>query len=103
MGPRRKRSPPADPRAWLRRARSNLLRSKGPKQHGVVWEDHCFDAQQAAEKALKAVLVSRQIAPSRTHDLGQLLDALRAAGIRPPTEVAAANRLTIYAVVYRYP
>ncbi len=103
MGRLRKRSPPADPQAWLRRARSNLLRAKGPKLHGVFWEDYCFDAQQAAEKALKAVLVPHRTPPQRTHDLDQLLDALRAEGVRPPPKVGEASKLTVYAVVHRYP
>ena len=52
----RKRLPPDDPREWLNRARSNLLRAREVVQ-GVYLEDLCFDAQQAAEKAIKAVFV----------------------------------------------
>jgi len=40
------------PVEWLRRAKSNLIRAKQPKPGGVFWEDLCFDAQQAVEKAL---------------------------------------------------
>ncbi|MFQ5880960.1 MAG: HEPN domain-containing protein [Candidatus Methylomirabilales bacterium] len=40
---------PEDPREWLNRARSNLVRAK-TKRKGVYLEDLCFDAQQAAEK-----------------------------------------------------
>ncbi|MGB9825381.1 MAG: HEPN domain-containing protein [Desulfofundulus sp.] len=47
-----------DSRLWLRRARSNLERARlGRVSEGILYEDLCFDAQQAAEKALKAVLV----------------------------------------------
>lgn len=44
---------PGDPREWLRRARSNLARaSQGQVTPDGLLEDACFDAQQAAEKAL---------------------------------------------------
>ena len=49
------RFPPDDPREWLNRARSNLVRAKN-QIPGAYLEDLCFDAQQAAEKAIKAVM-----------------------------------------------
>lgn len=61
-----------DPRAWLNRARSNLFHAKS-RSPGVYLEDLCFDAQQAAEKALKAVLVQRGIRFPYVHDLAALL------------------------------
>ena len=45
------RLPPDDPREWLNRARSNVLRAQ-TRLPGVYLEDLCFDAQQAAEKAI---------------------------------------------------
>ena len=57
------------PQAWLRRAKSNLARAKQPKPAEAIWEDLCFDAQQAAEKALKAVLVSSGIDFPKSHDI----------------------------------
>ena len=45
-------------------------------------EDLCFDAQQAAEKAIKAILIYRGIAFPYVHDLGTLL-GLVAAGPEP--------------------
>jgi HEPN domain-containing protein len=48
------RFPPDDPREWLNRARSNLSRAQS-RIPGVYLEDLCFDAQQAAEKAIKAL------------------------------------------------
>ncbi len=47
------------PQEWLRRAKSNLARAKQPKPDEAIWEDLCFDAQQAAERAVKAVLRHR--------------------------------------------
>jgi len=46
---------PTDPRVWLARAHSNLKLATLGYQQGVFLEDLCFEAQQAAEKALKAV------------------------------------------------
>ena len=51
--------------------------SRGAALTGVVpdvlFEDLCFDAQQAAEKALKAVLISGGRRFPKTHDLTELL------------------------------
>lgn len=55
-----KRLDPADPREWLNRARSSLRNSRS-REEGVYLEELCFDAQQAAENAVRAVLVSRRI------------------------------------------
>jgi hypothetical protein len=42
----------------LNRARSNLIRAKADMRIPEVYlEDLCFDAQQAAEKAVKAILL----------------------------------------------
>lgn len=42
---------------WLRRAESNLNIARLGRQQGILLEDLCFEAQQAAEKALKALLI----------------------------------------------
>ena len=62
------RFPPDDPREWLNRARSSLSRAKVQTAEAYL-EDLCFDAQQAAEKAIKAVLIKRGIAFPYIHDL----------------------------------
>lgn len=93
---------PDDPREWLRRARSNLLRAKAHVP-GVYLEDLCFDAQQAAEKALKAVLIKREVRFPYVHDLANLLTLLGQAGEEIPPEVREAGRLSRFAVVARYP
>ena len=51
---------PTDPQAWLLRAKGNLnLAEKGGRLKGVLFEDLCFNAQEAAEKALKAVCLAQ--------------------------------------------
>jgi HEPN domain-containing protein len=79
----RKRLPPTDPREWLNRARSNLALARS-ETVGVCLEDLCFEAQQAAEKAVKAVFVHHAITFPYTHDLQDLLDLLERNGIKIP-------------------
>lgn len=88
-------------REWLRIAESNLrMASRGPSE-GIRWEELCFEAQQAVEKAIKAVLVREQIDFPRTHDVGVLLDLVAASGRSlPPDE---ARDLTEFATGARYP
>jgi len=100
-------SPELDPRnplSWLRRAKSNLSRARSlAGLPDVLYEDLCFDAQQAAEKALKAILVQHKVAFPRTHALADLLTLVAKAGVDLPAEVADATLLTPYAVETRYP
>ena len=99
-----KRFPPDDPREWLNRARSNLARAKGGiRIPNVYLEDLCFDAQQAAEKALKALLLHRGVRFPYVHDLAELVGLLEQAGQEVPGAVREAARLTRYAIVTRYP
>ncbi len=97
-----KRRPPDDPREWLNRARSNLALARG-RLPGAYLEDLCFEAQQAAEKAVKALLLKRGVAFPHVHDLARLLTLLEGAGEKIPESVRQAEMLTRYAVVTRYP
>lgn len=66
-------------------------------------EDLCFEAQQAAEKAIKAVMIMRDIEFPYAHDLGLLLSLLEQAGEIIPEAVGRAGELTDYATTTRYP
>jgi HEPN domain-containing protein len=88
---------------WVRRARSNLALAKQPKLDEVVWEDLCFEAQQAAEKAIKAILVLQGIDFPKTHQIASLLGLLDQSGLKVPEELWKADNLTDYAVEARYP
>ena len=79
-----KRYPPDDPREWLNRARSNLARAKA-KRKGVYLEDLCFDAQQAAEKAIKALLIKLDVNFPYIHDLADLLTLVEKTGQEVPS------------------
>jgi len=97
-----RRFPPDDPQEWLSRARSNLQQARAELE-GVYLEDLCFDAQQAAEKAIKAVLIDRKVAFPYVHDLARLLTLVEQAGQVVPKEVKQAAKLSRYAVATRYP
>ena len=100
MPPRR--FPPGDSREWLNRARSHLTRAKTCPP-GVYLEDLCFDAQQAAEKAIKAVFIHNGLDFPYVHDLTRLLTLLERTGRKIPKYVREAGRLTRFAVETRYP
>ena len=93
---------PDDPHLWLDRARSNLIRARH-HQEGIYLEDLCFDAQQAAEKALKGLLLAVADDFPYTHDIRTLLTILKREGFSVPESVAAASELTDFAVESRYP
>lgn len=96
------RYPPDDPREWMRRARSALSLAQ-TQRPDVYLEDLCYQAQQAAEKAIKAVLIARGVAFPYVHDLAKLLTLLERAGQTVPEEVKQAEALTRFAVFTRYP
>ncbi len=98
----RKRYPPTDPREWLNRAKSNLA-AASESTPGVYLEDRCFDAQQAAEKAIKAVFIHRSLPFPYIHDLKCLLRLLSQSGVKVPKYVSRAEDLTQYAFEARYP
>lgn len=97
------RYPPDDPREWMNRARSalQLARAEGP---AVYLEDLCYQAQQAAEKAIKALLIDADVSFPYVHDLARLLTVLEEEGATDvPERVKEAERLTRFAVFTRYP
>jgi HEPN domain-containing protein len=61
-----------------------------------------FHAQQAVEKALKAVLAARDVEFPFTHDIGGLTDLCEQAGTPLPDALDGADRLTPYAASLRY-
>lgn len=96
------RYPPDDPREWLRLARGDLALARA-EVPDVPPELLCFHAQQAAEKAIKAVLLAEGIPFPRIHNLHRLLDLLEEQALPVPAEVREAGALTLYAVLTRYP
>lgn len=97
-----KRYAPDDPQEWLNRAKSSLIKAKYVTP-GIYLEDLCFDAQQAAEKAIKAALIYQQVRFPYIHDLAELLALFEQAGVSIPDSVLQVAKLTRYAVAMRYP
>jgi HEPN domain-containing protein len=91
-----------DAREWISRARSDLALARA-KPQGVCFEDLCFHAQQAAEKAIKALLIRHSIRFPYIHDLAALMPLLEKATGGLPGSVRRAVRLTRFAVETRYP
>jgi len=98
----RKRLPPDDPREWISRAKSNLAMARNADPN-VDLEDLCFEAQQAAEKGIKAVFIKRGEQFPFSNDLERLLRLLELNGLKVPKYVHESRELTQYAHVTRYP
>ena len=81
-------TPRAD--AWIRQARNDLDAARFNAVEGFHAQA-CYLAGQAAEKALKAVLVATGITPPYSHSLERLVDLLREQGVK--TEVLEALHL----------
>ncbi len=77
-----------DPREWLNRARSSLAHARQAGSD-VDFEDLCYSAQQAAEKAIKGVLVRLKHPFPFTHNLDRLLNLIKQAGL--PVAVAVVR------------
>lgn len=90
-------------RLWLRRAEEDLaLAEHTAADRDLVARGACVWAHQAAEKALKALLVLRDIDPPKLHDLDRLAQRL------PDDEGSAFKsielpELTRWSIEGRYP
>ena len=90
-------------RLLLRKAeQDSVIVERGAGDLAISDEIVGFHVQQAAEKAIKAVLTARGIAYRRTHDLQELHDILVDNGITVSPEVAEAVGWSPFAVMYRY-
>jgi HEPN domain-containing protein len=104
MNRRDRRRLPASPEEWISHANSDLkLACLAAGDPDIRPEQACFHAQQAAEKAIKGVLISENIDFPLSHDIEELLEIAENAGVIPPKEVASADLLTPYAAETRYP
>ena len=89
---------------WLHRAKSNMARANaGRVSPDILYEDLCYDAQQAVEKALKSMCIIFEIVFPKTNDIAYILELPEKGSVRVPTELQDAKLLTGYAVETRYP
>ena len=89
---------------WVRKAEVDVAAARRLcEQKPPLNDPACFHCQQAVEKYLKALLQELELAVPRTHDLDDLLS--RVLPKYPALMVfrASMNRMTQYAVDYRYP
>ena len=98
----RRRSGGGSPGEWFRFARGDFVLARIDRPKEVPSEYLCFHAQQAVEKALKALLVYFGRPVPRIHNLAALMTEL-SQFIDIPPNVKTAAGLTVYAVVSRYP
>lgn len=86
--------------SWLEEARSDLRHAEASISLGDYnWA--CFAAQQAAEKALKALILHSLGEYARGHDLVRLYRRAQSAGLT--LSEGALARLSAYYTVARYP
>lgn len=97
------RFPPGSAQDWLARAKGDLSLSRIDLPDGAFFEDLCFHAQQAAEKALKAVYVHHKLNFRYIHDLAELINDLEKHHFIIPEIVKFAIGLNTYAHETRYP
>ena len=89
---------------WFRKAENDLLVIKNNIASDEVPIDACcFHAQQAAEKYMKAYLVSKLINFPKTHDLQSLLNLCITVNHSFNNLIEPAIRLSDYAIAPRYP
>ena len=104
MNPPLRRDPPGSPGDWLVYAESDLRLARLVKERGdILPEQACFHAQQSAEKALKAVLLFKQIEFPLVHDLKTLVGLFQKSAVSFPPEILEVGSLTPYAAETRYP
>lgn len=90
--------------AWLVRANNDLVTAeRALAGEPPVRDTPCFHAQQAVEKALKALLILREIDPPKTHLIGMLLDKCGIIDERLTNMSDQLEWLTAFAVEARYP
>ena len=90
------------PKCWMRQAEGDLVIARGGLE-GMLPEHRLFHAQQAVEKALKGVMVSRGLLYPRTHNITVLIDLLREGGVAVPDDAENAKDFTRFEAQTRYP
>ena len=89
-------------RAWLRKAGSDLANAELCLAAQKALDTACFHCQQAAEKAMKAYLIAKNVEFPFVHDLKRLLDCCISIDPDFETLTTAAVCLNPFAVVTRY-
>ena len=98
------KEPPESMHEWLAAAERDLRHCQLLRTANEDFSpDICWFSHQTCEKLMKALLVARHLRPKRTHDLVQLLVALRDEGCPLPGLDDDCQLLTTHAIAPRYP
>jgi HEPN domain-containing protein len=90
--------------AWLIRARNDLALAQFTfENRNDLLDTAAYHCQQAAEKAMKAILVSQNIQVPKTHDIRRLIQQAVAANPGLSVFLPDADLLTPLATAFRYP
>ena len=87
---------------WINRANSAYQYAITLTNDEVFFEDKCYQAQQAAEKAIKGLLIYFGEDPEYTHDITKLLNVLEKYVV-VDDNIMKTSFLTQYAIITRYP
>ncbi len=91
------------PSEWVEKARVFLSEAERHHSMGYHWLA-CFEAQQAAELYLKALLIALTGTHPYTYDLVELMNILQSLGIEVPEELKIyGDALTPHHTLARYP
>jgi HEPN domain-containing protein len=89
---------------WVRKAEADFrVATRVSRTTDPLHDAVCFHAQQCAEKYLKALLEELGLVVPKTHDLGDLLPALRPHHPSLGALSRGLDFLTNFAVAIRYP
>ncbi len=91
-----------DSKIWLNRAKSSLELAKAEKTESIYYEDLCYQAQQASEKALKALFIFYELKIIKTHNFFLLLSKIKEM-VDIPDDIKEVTELNIFASRTRYP
>ena len=95
---------PGTAKDWLRHAKSDLAVAKEVENNpDVLPNQTAFHAQQAAEKAIKGVMIHEGIPFPLTHDLNELIKRWTSSKRAWPLSLANVKTLSPFAVESRYP
>ena len=93
-----------DTAAWLRRAALDVRAAEVDlATTPALLGDAAFHCQQAAEKALKGFLTWHDAPFRRTHDLAEIGQQCSSLDLSIEPICRRAERLTVYAWIFRYP
>lgn len=89
--------------AWMEKAVADLEMARKLAEDDRFPDGVAFHAQQATEKAMKALLTKQGIEFSKTHNLARLQILIDDIDAEIGSRLVGVDELTPYAVTYRYP